>query len=199
MGYRNYIASITKEEYDKIKNFTREELYKYKDEPLDDIGYVGVYDVAKTKLYELGKYVDQFDECFFEPVFLNTELQKEMEEEHDFYVVKKEFLAEVIDVYYKKTKDYYSDMLKPLMTDEKFPELKDPVEFDFKDVTRIVEHIRSNSFEWGCPPFGYAPPYNLDSGDAVTNSCKYEYAQFELVRIYKTFDWDNDIMVYYGY
>jgi len=28
MGYRNYIAPITKTEYERIKNFTKEELYK---------------------------------------------------------------------------------------------------------------------------------------------------------------------------
>lgn len=43
MGYRNYISSIPRKEYDKIKNFTKEELYKYKNEPLDDdMGYQNV-------------------------------------------------------------------------------------------------------------------------------------------------------------
>jgi len=45
MGYRNYIASITKEEYDKIKDFTKEELYNYKNTPMDG-GYVGPYDIG---------------------------------------------------------------------------------------------------------------------------------------------------------
>ena len=31
MGYRNYIARLKKDEYEKIKNFTKEELYAYKD------------------------------------------------------------------------------------------------------------------------------------------------------------------------
>ena len=32
MGYRNYIACIKHDEYEKIKNFTKEELYKHKEE-----------------------------------------------------------------------------------------------------------------------------------------------------------------------
>lgn len=42
-------------------------------------------------------------------------------------------------------------------------------------------------------------PYNLDEGDEITTSWKYEYSIFELVRIYKTFDWKNNVMIYYGY
>lgn len=40
MGYRNYIASIPRAEYNKIKNFTKEELFKYKNKPIDKTGYV---------------------------------------------------------------------------------------------------------------------------------------------------------------
>ena len=42
-------------------------------------------------------------------------------------------------------------------------------------------------------------PYNLENGEQVVNSYKYEYSLFELVRIYKAFDWKNNIMIYYGY
>jgi hypothetical protein len=42
-------------------------------------------------------------------------------------------------------------------------------------------------------------PYDLNRDDEVTTSWKYEYAIFELVRIYKTFDWKKNVMIYYGY
>jgi hypothetical protein len=42
-------------------------------------------------------------------------------------------------------------------------------------------------------------PYNLENGSEVTVSWKYEYTIFELVNIYKNFDWKNKIMIYYGY
>jgi len=200
MGYRNYIASIPRKEYNKIKNFTKEELYKYKNESLDpDIGYVGVYDIAQTELYQLGKYVDSFPKRLFKPVFLNKELQKDFTEENDFYLVGKKFLEAVSDLYATKVKDYYNEMLKPLLNDDKYPRLKDPKEYKEEDVLKIANHIKSMASEWGCFPFKTTPPYNLNSGDAVTTSWRYEYAQFELVRIYKTFDWKNNVLIYYGY
>ena len=68
MGYRNYLGSLPKKEYNKIKRMTIQELYVFKNEVwVEDYseGYVGVYDVAYNTHYELGKYVDQFDKKFF--------------------------------------------------------------------------------------------------------------------------------------
>jgi hypothetical protein len=42
-------------------------------------------------------------------------------------------------------------------------------------------------------------PYNLEKKDNITTSWKYEYSIFELVYIYKKFDWENDLLIYYGY
>ena len=199
MGYRNYIASIPREEYNKIKNFTKEELYKYKNEPMDEMGYVGVYDIANTSLYGLGKYVDEFPKKFFKPVFTNKELQNSFTEEHDFYLVGKKFLEGVLNMYGLKVKDYYNEMLKDCLTDEKYPKLKDPNEIPSQVIFKILKHVESMSFEWGCSKFSDLMPYDLKKGDAITTSWKYEYAQFELVRIYKTFDWKNNVLIYYGY
>lgn len=74
--------------------------------------------------------------------------------------------------------------------------------FDFSLITDdeqtalfgILEHIRSMRLEWT-----QLKPYNLIEGDAVTKSLKYEYAIFELVKIYKAFDWKKNVMVFYGY
>jgi hypothetical protein len=198
MGYRNYIASITKEEYDKIKDFTKEELYNYKNTPMDG-GYVGPYDIASKRLYELGKYVDCFPKELFNPVFTNKELQDEILSEDEFYLVNKEFLEAVINRYSDKIKAYYQKLLDPILTDESFPKLKDPKEYDPTHVYEMAKHIQNMAFEWGVSEFKKTPPYDLTKGDEITTSWKYEYAQFELVRIYKTFDWENNIMIYYGY
>ena len=74
MGYRNYLGSLPKSEYNKIKRMTLQELYVFKneewsDDPYDKPGHVGVYDVAYNQHYELGKYVDQFPKKFFKTVF----------------------------------------------------------------------------------------------------------------------------------
>ena len=198
MGYRNYIATINKEEYDKIKDFTKEELYSYKNKSMTN-DYVGPYDIAPNRLYELGKDVDEFPGDLMKPFFSNKELQDEMTDEDELYLVDKEFLTAVIDRYSEKIKAYYEKLLDPILTDEKFSKLKDPKEYDPNHVYEMARHIQSMAFEWGVSAFNKKLPYDLTKGDAVTTSWKYEYAQFELVRIYKTFDWENNKMVYYGY
>lgn len=188
MGYRNYIACIKHDEYEKIKNFTKEELYKYKEEDLED-GHVGVYDVGE-ELYEFGKYCEFGEKNkFFESVFLNEELQKEMEDEHEFFIVKKEFLAHIIQYYSDRVKSFYQDLMEGITNEQ----------VTFKEIpgdkaNKLFEHIQGNAIEWR-----EKGPYNLEKGNEITNSWKYEYSIFELIRIYKSFDWENDKMIYYGY
>ena len=43
------------------------------------------------------------------------------------------------------------------------------------------------------------PFFGVENGNSITSSWKYEYAIFELVRIYKSFDWKRNVMIYYGY
>jgi hypothetical protein len=41
---------------------------------------------------------------------------------------------------------------------------------------------------------------NLDPEDeCITNSWLYEHQIFELVRLYKTIDWDNKCLLFYGW
>jgi hypothetical protein len=79
---------------------------------------------------------------------------------------------------------------------------EDIYNFDFSKITqveknalhKILSHVFSYSTEWKC-----LTPYNLNEDlPQITDSWKYEYAIFELVHIYKTFDWNKNIMVYYG-
>lgn len=223
MGYRTYIGFMPKSEYNKIKSLTRIELfnaYKVKkdlDDPSDF--YIGVCEFGK-ELYEFGK-----DTGFNPPKksmksFFKKSEVKEYYEENDFYVVDKEFLAYLINVYKEKVTDYYNAMMLPffgkrdtIMDSEKpttflnsiktihnFPDHK--YEFDFTKITpeeqtalfKIIEHVRTFRTEWTI-----LTPFNLDKGDAITGSWKYEYAIFELVRIYKSFDWKKNVMIYYGY
>lgn len=218
MGYRNYIALLPKKEHEKIKNFTKEELYAYKKQDLED-GHVGVYDITKKALYELGKYCEFGDTKFYKPVFNNKKLQKEYTEEHDFYIVEKEFLEHIIKDYTKKVKAYYEEMLNPFFEVRKpkgflnsikkghDEDLNTTFKFDFTQITdeeqnalfKMIEHIRGFGGEWGVKSFLEMIPYSLHHGEAITTSWKYEYGIFELVRIYKEFDWKKNLMIYYGY
>jgi hypothetical protein len=199
------------------------EHYKIKREDYEiEEGYIGmgVYDFGK-ELYEFGKYTD------FEPpkgslktFFKNKELNKYYTDEHDFNIVTPEFLAYIIDSYKKIVTDYYNDMMNPFFgkkverydrdnptdflnsvnVEYNYPNNK--YKFDFSLITqeeqnslwKIIDHVRSMRTEWTA-----ITPYDLSRGDEVTTSWKYEYVIFELVRIYKTFDWKKNVMIYYGY
>lgn len=223
MGYRTYIGSMPKREYNKIKSMSREQLIEhYKLEVQEDENYLGmdVYDFGQ-RLYEFGKYTD------FEPpkkslktFFKNKELNKYFTHENDFNIVTKEFLEYIIESYKKRISDYYNDMMNPffgvkngilesdkpseflnsIKIDYKYPE--NDIIFDFTKITqeeqnalfKIIEHVRTMRTEWTC-----LTPYNLEKENSITSSWKYEYAIFELVRIYKSFDWKRNVMIYYGY
>jgi hypothetical protein len=226
MGYRTYVASMPKREYNKIKSMTKDQLIEHYKIERDDYeieeGYIGmgVYDFGK-ELYEFGKYTD------FEPpkgslktFFKNKELNKYYTDEHDFNIVTPEFLAYIIDSYKKIVTDYYNDMTNPFFgkkverydrdnptdflnsvkVEYNYPNNK--YNFDFSLITqeeqnslwKIIDHVRSMRTEWTA-----ITPYDLSRGDEVTTSWKYEYVIFELVRIYKTFDWKKNVMIYYGY
>lgn len=211
MGYRNYIGSLPKKEYNKIKGFTLQELYAHKGEkwsgdPYDGEGYVGVYDVAYNRHYELGKYVDEFPKKYFKPVFKNKETQKHFTEEHDFYIVDQEFVKAVIENYTEKIRKYYNDMLNELFDGPKvragfmIDKGTKPTDAEMKSVFAIIDHIRSMSTEWGVAfMFADTVPYNLDKEKDLVSSWKYEYSIFNLVNLYRTFDWKRNVMIYYGY
>jgi hypothetical protein len=57
------------------------------------------------------------------------------------------------------------------------------------------------ALEWGVSGwFEDTLPYDVDlSNSRLVSSWKYEYEIFELVKIYKTFDWKRNVMIYYGY
>ena len=217
MGYRTYIGSMPKEEYNKIKSMTQKELFDYykesKDLDSEDDFHIGVYEYGQ-ELYGFGKYTD-FDppKKSLKPFFKNKKVKSHYEE-YDFHIVTKEFLAYLIQTYHEHIKVHYNDMVMPFLgekdepskflnsikTQYDFPENKHT--FDFSQITlneqsalfKMIEHIRSYRTEWT-----HLTPYNLEEGQEITTSWKYEYGVFELVRIYKTFDWKNDVMIYYGY
>jgi len=221
MGYRTYISYMPRDEYNKIKSLTKQEVWDYYDlkpEFEGDEPHKGVYEFGK-QLYEFGKYTD-FDppKRSMKPFFKNKETQERWGSEDDFYVVTKSFLKYIINHYKEKIRKYYNDMLTPFFgrTDKPFSRddpsnflnsvkteygLNNKHTFDFSKITddeqtalfRIFEHMRSMRTEW------YLSIFNLEQGDQVTLSWKYEYSIFELVRIYKSFNWKRNVMIYYGY
>lgn len=221
MGYRNYIAKMSRKEYNKIKSMTSSELVEYQKIEVDEDGswYKGVYEFGK-ELYNFGKYTEFSPPKGSQLPFFKKKEMKERYEEYEFFVVTAEFLEYIINSYKEMITTYYNNMIDPFLgkretimnrdepsrflnsikTEYNYPNNKHT--FDFTKITdeeqtalfKIIEHVRDMRTEWT-----HLTPYDLTRGDEVTTSWKYEYGIFELVRIYKSFDWKKDIMFYYGY
>lgn len=219
MGYRTYIGYMPKRQYNKIKSLTEEQLIQFYNESKDENSYwyKGVYEYGK-KLYEFGKYTS------FEPPkksmksFFKKKELKERYEEYDFYVVTEEFLAYLIEYYAGLVRSYYEKMTKPFNDSEFLKSIKKSYDFsshdleekyafDFDKITeeeqtqlyKMIEHVRQMAGEWGVGWNKNGRPYTLESKSTVSDSWKYEYAIFELKKIYNDFDWKRNVMIYYGY
>lgn len=185
MGYRNYIGSISKREYNKIKKLPKEEFYKLRGvDPEDD--YIGPYNIVKD-IYEFGKYCDFPLKGLTKKFFTDKAFHDDMNNDGELVLVDKRFMEMVIKHYHEKIKAYYADMLDGIDMDDK-------TTWTPEKFTKLFQHVRSMSIEWR-----QLTPYDLENGDSVTTSWKYEYELFELVRIYKSFDWKKNVMAYYGY
>lgn len=220
MGYRTYIGLISKEKYEEVKDMSRRDICRkfdknYKEEWDDSDLYVGIYDIVEES-YEFGKYTDFDDEKFYKPFFTNKETHEYYIGDHDCWVVGKEYLEHIIKHYRKKIEAYYDKMVIPFwgkkftdssefiksMKREYTDNLEDKFTLDFSKITpeeqtalwETLCHVRSMRSEWV-----NLNPYDLENGDQVTTSWKFEYNIFELVRLYKTIDWENNVLVYYGY
>lgn len=220
MGYRCYIAPISKEEHSKIKGMTLKEVYEYKGENIDDeMSCVSVFDIPQDYVYNFGKYTDFIKEGNHSRFFDLDETNKHFTEENDLWIVSKEFLLGVIEEYRGYVKSYYNKMREPFFVNDfkgadfvnsvkrdyntSDGDFKETFKFDFSKITdeqqtalfKVIEHLRDMHLEWSRDY-----PYDINDGnDKIVSSWKYEYAVFELVRIYKTFDWENNLMVFYGY
>jgi len=216
MGYRTYLGYIPKNEYNKIKNLSYDELIKYYKR--EDDGYISNHYIVE-ELLEFGKYDEvERDNKHSSPFFPNKETQNHFDGE--FYIIDKEFFKQAINSYRDIVKQYYIDMIDPFVEkdDRNYIKIKseflnsiqlhpdgDKIKktFDISKITEkeqtaifeMFEHIKSFYYEWNV-----GRPYNLDDeNDSCTTSWKYEYEIFEMVRIYKSFDWDKNILVFYGW
>lgn len=212
MGYRLYISKLPKAIHNEIKDLSLDELHKRYENSDTNEPYTSHLDILNQEtIYGFGKYVDFTFPLNTYPIFTRKEVNDYFHEDHDFWIVDKEFLKNVIGHYREKVKTKYNEMLNPFFGDRfepsKFLNSVDETDWgnktlDFSLITqeetnqllRILEYVRGNRLEWN-----EFQPYDLDEGDEITNSWKFEYNIFELVRIYKTFDWENDLLIYHGY
>lgn len=196
MGYRHYLYQVDKELVKKIRECkTNEDLVKVckdyfpKDSDVvydcdDEAQWVSFHEMGKG-LFEFGKYYENAEEiCKHGTELFTSQELIERYSENDHVVLTEEGLLCAIEWQKNRIVSVYENLLREKSED------------DWDDRTqeqRLKMHARDYLSWWKLPAV------NLDKCNAhVARSHLYEHTIFDLVRIYKTFDWDKYCLVFIG-
>lgn len=200
MGYRHYLYSVPKEQVAEIqacqtaKDLT--EFAKRYGYPYDkDDGWLSLYKIGK-EVYELGKRSEIGFKLESErpPLFTSDEL-KERYSDYGFALLTKDDFKAVIEAYRQKIVEWFQNLLNPDESQVTAPRLS-------KEERKHLEwkyEIKDKLDSWSGKYFGISPIDLNDDKERITGDWSYEYAIFELVRVYKSFDWENNELVLVGW
>lgn len=205
MGYRHYLYAVPKKQVTEILacktnedwcNFAENYGYKVDWDCCDDgNGWFSPYKIG-TKLYDLGKHSEiGFKlESERQSLFISEEL-KERYSDYGFALLTKDDFKAVIEAYRQKIVDWFQSLLNPDKSQVTATKLS-------KEERKHLEweyEIRDKLDAWSGKYFGISPIDLDESRERITGDWSYEYVIFELVRVYKVFDWENDDLVLVGW
>lgn len=193
MWYRLYLAKMPRKEYEEMIKLSYDGFMKKycTDGDDDEYKYVWLYEITE-ELYWFWKYVDyssKMEKVVFDDDNLNSRYS-----EYSFHIVNKEIIKDVIQEYRENVVKFYKWLLDwtasiRLWWFEVWESKKTPEE----RIADIEQHLNSRVMEYSSNR-----SINIEEWP-VTTSREYEYTIFELIRIYREFDEDKDIMLYYWY
>lgn len=195
MSHRFYLVSMPREVYLKImpaKNLTEldtilKSLGYPKGHPHDEDDVLDYDEFAITE-YEFGSnFWDEAEKIIAdcEATWCISDLFHE-DKASAPHVVKEHTLKTIINVIKENIIDYYKGLLKG------------------DDATRYAmmrTHVEDTIKEWE-PEFrpDIMSPINFNQKDEkLTNSWRYEYNIWELVRLYKSFDFEKNVLLFVGW
>jgi len=169
MWYRNSIEYIPTKLYNEIKDKEYTELVNlYWDK--DDYFHIG--DTWKlSQLYWLWKYCEHDVSEFVSPLFSKFDAWWW---DWECLLFCKEWFAQIIQHYADKVVWMYWKLIETWTLE------------NYRKHATDSMHERTNSL-----------PYELEQWEQVSTSRRYEYSIFEMVRLYKTFDYENNTLIYY--
>lgn len=200
MGYRHYLYAVPKKQVAEIQacqttkdltEFAKRHGYPYD----EDDGWLSLYKVGK-EVYELGKHSEIGFKLESErpSVFTSDEL-KEKYSDYGFALLTKDDFKSVIEFYRQKIIEWFQSLLNPDESQVTAPKLS-------KEERKHLEwkyEIKDKLDAWSGKYFGIFPIDLNDDKERITGDWSYEYAIFELVRVYKSFDWKNNELVLVGW
>lgn len=205
MGYRHYLYAVPKKQVAEIQSCkTNDDLCKFaenygyevnRDCCGDGNGWVSPHNIGK-ELYELGKHSGIGFKLESErPSMFTSEELKKRYEDYGFALLTKDDFKAVIEAYRQKIVDWFESLINPDKSQITFNKLSQKerkhLEWEYE--------IRDKLDYWSGKYFGILPIDLDESRERITGDWSYEYAIFELVRLYKIFDWENDDLVLVGW
>lgn len=185
MGYSFHLGKVTKKKREAFKNLSVAAIKKKNKEE-----YFRPYDIA-TKLFELGK---EFELRTIKPhlqkFFTNPTTHKKLASgDPFFFILTKDGLKALIEDMAEDIKKHFLDQEQQVikLSEGKLSEY---------DKSRLLRNIGSKRDEWS-NKYGLTP-YKL-TGPHLVNSCKFEYAIFELVNLYRTFNFKTNYLILYAH
>lgn len=190
MGYRHYLGIVKKADLLKINEEYIKNLEKQNDECLiicDLLESIGAKEV-----YELGKYSDEGYALVAKQIKLDESLLNVYQviseyadnNEYGFNILTQNELEDVIKSYHDRTIKYLRDLLKEKDYENEFDERTRE--------QRLVEYVQSK-ITWR----EYS--YDLKGKYKVQGTWQYEYAIYDLVHIYKTVNWNDYVLLVWGW
>lgn len=205
MGYRHYLYAVPKKQVAEIQecktnedwcNFA--ENYGYEVDWNccdDDSGWFSPYKIG-TELYELGKYSEIAFKLESErPSLFTSEELKERYSDYGFALLTKDDFKAIIEAYRQKIVEWFTYLLNPdesrIDSNKLSKEERKHLEWEYE--------IKDKLEKWSGKYFGISPIDLDENRERITGDWSYEYAIFELVRLYKVFDWENNELVLVGW
>lgn len=204
VGYRHYFYLVDIEECDHVENMDYHTFVDYCEnkapgivEDDGDSTFVWFPDtLGQEEVYEFGKiyYEDTAERIYShgKPVFALKETQDAFSD-YNPYRMGKDGMLEAIEIYKQKIIDHY----KGLFEDGAVQILPFGIEIkrdEIKSTDKLIDAARDQLLWW--EKLGVI---DLDeSHDAISKSWLYEHQIFELVRLYKSIDWDKKCLLFYG-
>lgn len=211
MGYRQYFYEVEKSLVDGIRQCkTEEELYNFcikngiecdEDEYDGEISYwCPLYNLGK-ELFEFGKYYENDSEIYKhgDSLLVGEELNKRYQDYGAIICDENAILCAI-----EWQKQHIIQMYENLINNTFVNSLERynyPSEIDEKELhyQRLLRHCQDH-LRWWKPKYGDYTAINADKEkDELVSSWLYEHTIFDLVRIYKTFDWQNKCLMFMGW
>lgn len=205
MGYRHYLYAIPKKQVTEIQscktsedwcNFAENYGYEVDWNCCDDgSGWFSPYKIG-TELYELGKYSEIAFKLESErPSLFTSEELKGRYSDYGFALLTKDDFKAIIEAYRQKIVDWFESLLNP----DKSQITSNKLSKEERKHLEWEHEIKGKLEKWSGKYFDILPIDLDENRERITGAWSYEYAIFELVRLYKVFDWENNELVLVGW